>query len=131
MNMRLLGYAVLCAGVLVLSGCGSLFGGKGMPDENRVIAGPKLAVPPEFELRPPREGDDFATKVSAEKSGEIQTLIGGGPAAPAAAAPTDTDTWLLETVGGTKATTVTQTASGTVVTTTATPTTTVVSGTTE
>lgn len=100
--MRLLSYAVLCAGVLVLSGCGSLLSGKGMPDESRVIAGPKLAVPPEFDLRPPREGDDFATKVSAEKKAEIQTILGGAPEQKAETQPTDTDSWLLQTVGGPK-----------------------------
>lgn len=97
--MRLTHVMVVAAGVL-LAGCGSLFGSKGLPDESRVIAGPKLAVPPQFDLRPPREGDDFANRVSAEKSGEIQTLIGGAPVEKVETAPTDTDSWLLQTVGG-------------------------------
>ena len=103
--MRVVKFALMCAGIVMLAGCasGGLFGSKSLPDESRVIAGPKLAVPPDFELRPPRAGEDFATKLSDEKSGEIQTLISGAPVEkPHAVQATDTDSWLLETVGGTQ-----------------------------
>jgi hypothetical protein len=51
--------------------------GKGLPDETVVVDGPSLELPPEFSLRPPREGQDYESVLRAQKSAEAQALITG------------------------------------------------------
>ncbi len=39
--------------VLLLQGCSSIFSGNTIPDETRVVDGPSLTIPPDFDLKPP------------------------------------------------------------------------------
>ena len=76
-----------------------------LPDETQVIDGPSLALPPSFELRPPRDAKaDAATVEAALARTQAQALVTGvSSSAPMA----DTgDDWLVtkaEEAGGTKA----------------------------
>jgi hypothetical protein len=94
------------AGVSLLTACGStkLIGNKAPPDETQVIDGPGLVLPPDFDLRPPREAQDYESVLRQQKNAEAQGLITGvsgtvanegGSAVPAG------DQWLLKQAGGT------------------------------
>lgn len=93
------------ASTIVLAGCagGTNVLKKKLPDETRVIDGPSLALPPNFDLRPPREAADYESVLRAQKTIEAQSLITGvapatGAAAPAADVP-EADAWLVNKVG--------------------------------
>ncbi len=95
---------VMVMGMAVLvTACGSTkLMGKTLPDETQVIDGPTLALPPQFELRPPRESSDYESLLRAQKSAEAQNLIVNGTSATTAGmAPATggevpaTDAWLL------------------------------------
>lgn len=67
----------LAGTALLVSGCGgaSKLMGKSLPDETQVIDGPTLALPPQFDLRPPREAADYESVLRAQKGVEAQNLI--------------------------------------------------------
>ncbi|HEX2859897.1 MAG TPA: DUF3035 domain-containing protein [Alphaproteobacteria bacterium] len=92
------------AGTALLAGCGStkLIGDKSLPDETQVIDGPGLVLPPDFDLRPPREAQDYESMLRTQKNAEAQSLITGvsGTTAGATTAHPD-DAWLLKQAGGT------------------------------
>lgn len=91
---------------VVLAGCGSTGGkllGKSLPDETQVIDGPNLALPPQFELRPPRESTDYESVLRAQKGAEARSLITTGTSAtdiageaPASGEVPASDAWLLD-----------------------------------
>jgi Protein of unknown function (DUF3035) len=99
--MRKLQMAMV-ATALLLAACGGSAGklmGKSMPDETQVIDGPTLALPPQYELRPPREAADYETVLRAQKTVEAQELItgvSGTAVAPAIGAVPAGDDWLLK-----------------------------------
>jgi len=85
-----------------LASCASdtpLFSSRTLPDETRVIDGPTLAVPPDFALRPPRQGEDATDKLRAEKTREAQTLLLGAPLETETEGSTTTESWLLGQAG--------------------------------
>ena len=73
-------FPVLVAAALVLGGCGELrrvvLGEKRSgPDESQVVEVPPLAIPPDFEMRPPTdvtESDRLARDERALRSGSLQ-----------------------------------------------------------
>ena len=90
---------ILALVALAVSACSeSLFSSGKLPDETRVIDGPTLAVPPQFNLRPPREGEAYEDRLSEQKTREAQTLIMGGES-PSATTSTPTEEWLLMQAG--------------------------------
>ncbi len=77
--------ALLVCMAVVLVGCGApLVGNKGTPDETMVVDAPPLTLPPRFDLRPPREGEDAA-----------EDLLRNQPAT----AIEKEDSWLIEKAG--------------------------------
>ena len=100
--MRMLKFGLVLA-ALGLSACGgSKILSKSLPDETRVVDGPTLALPPQFELRPPRESSDYESLLRAQKSEEARSLITGTSATTvmqdgsAEAAVPAADAWLVE-----------------------------------
>lgn len=68
------------AGAALLAGCDAHPGrmlGKNLPDETQVVDGPSLALPPSFELRPPREAQDYEAVLRQQKTLEAESLITG------------------------------------------------------
>lgn len=98
--MTRLGFAAMTACVaLMATACGSTkLMAKSLPDETRVIDGPTLALPPQYDLRPPREAADYEHILRAQKTVEAQTLITGvSPTmAPAAGEVPQADAWLVQ-----------------------------------
>lgn len=92
----------MVATALLLAACGNSAGklmGKSLPDETQVIDGPTLALPPQYELRPPREAADYESVLRAQKTVEAQSLITGVSAtavAPSAGAVPAGDDWLVK-----------------------------------
>ena len=92
----------LCGAALLLAACGGSAGklvGKSLPDETQVIDGPTLALPPQYELRPPRESADYESVLRAQKTAEAQSLItgvSGTAVAPASGEVPATDAWLVK-----------------------------------
>ncbi len=85
---------------MVLTACGSgIIGSKTAPDETRVVDGPSLSVPPDFELRPPQKGETYTVRSSRQKTKEAQNLITGGGKA-SNTVETGEDAWLLNQTGG-------------------------------
>lgn len=94
----------ICALLAVgLAACGGVSGRKA-PDETQVIEGPSLAIPPDFELRPPREGDDYQSQLLQQQNAKVQELITGSTTTDGKAAPAAEDTWLLNQFGAEGAT---------------------------
>lgn len=94
------GFALLLA---ACSGSGPKLMGKSLPDETQVIDGPTLALPPQFELRPPRESADYESVLRAQKGVEAQNLIVTGSSATTVGASAAvsggvpaSDDWLLQ-----------------------------------
>jgi hypothetical protein len=92
---------IAATAALLLTGCGSTkLMGKSLPDETQVIDGPSLVLPPQFELRPPREAQDYESVLRAQKSAEARTLITGVSASVAGVAVSGSvpsgDEWLLK-----------------------------------
>lgn len=93
----------LMATAVAVTACGETSGkllGKSLPDETQVIDGPTLALPPQFELRPPREAQDYESVLRAQKGEEARSLITGISATTAvegtgAAVPAG-DAWLVD-----------------------------------
>ncbi|RYG59414.1 MAG: DUF3035 domain-containing protein [Alphaproteobacteria bacterium] len=103
-SMRMTGWMAVAAVAVMVSACGGngakLFS-KSLPDETQVIDGPTLALPPQFDLRPPRESQDYESVLRAQKGAEARSLITGSEA-PAAGEPTaaagsvpEGDAWLV------------------------------------
>ncbi len=92
---------VLAATAVALTACGETSGkllGKSLPDETQVIDGPTLALPPQFDLRPPRESQDYESVLRAQKGEEARSLITGTSATvpvDATAAVPAGDEWLV------------------------------------
>ena len=102
--MRASGRVILGA-ALVLSACSSetkLFD-RSLPDETKVIDGPSLAVPPDMQLRPPREAADYESVLRDQKTAEGQALITGVSATAAVSGSAGVvpggDEWLLKQTG--------------------------------
>lgn len=99
------GFTVVALGVVAataLSACGEtkLLGGRTLPDETQVIDGPSLALPPSYELRPPREAQDYESVLRAQKATEARTLITGDTSGTVAVpnVPAN-DQWLIDQTG--------------------------------
>ena len=74
--VRIASTVAACGLGLALVACGDTkLLGKSLPDETQVIDGPTLALPPQFDLRPPREAADYETMLRAQKGIEAQNLI--------------------------------------------------------
>ncbi|MSO70578.1 MAG: DUF3035 domain-containing protein [Alphaproteobacteria bacterium] len=85
--------ASLCAAASLLAGCegARTFMGmdKSTPDEFAVVARPPLTMPPDFQLRPPRQAGTTAPTAQTQTQQARQTVFGVEPAAGARnAAPT-------------------------------------------
>jgi|GEM_PF-2034466 len=65
---------------VLLAGCakdGGIFTSS-LPDETRVVDGPSLALPPQYDLRPPREAKDFDAQLRAQNElNAAQSMITG------------------------------------------------------
>ena len=79
--------SLLCGTALVASGCGGVKNPlqRTLPDETQVLAGPSLALPPSFELRPPREGTDTNEALLRTPGSTVGAVSG-----------TTTDAWLIQ-----------------------------------
>lgn len=100
--MRMTGWTAVVATAVLVSACGGTGAkllGKSLPDETQVIDGPTLALPPQFDLRPPREAQDYESVLRAQKSAEARSLITGSEVteqAPAAGGKVPAgDAWLV------------------------------------
>lgn len=85
---------------LFVTACSSdtpLLSPRTLPDETRVVDGPSLAVPPDFTLRPPRQGETYEDQLRAQKTAEAQTLILGAPVSKTTA--TTSEDWLVGQAG--------------------------------
>ena len=94
----------LMAGAVVaigLAGCGEtkLIGGRKAPDETQVVDGPNLVLPPNFDLRPPRQADNYESILQQQKNAEARKLIAGQPAAVSGTTTAGADQWLLDQAG--------------------------------
>lgn len=95
---------LVCALIAVgLTACGGISGRKA-PDETQVIEGPSLAIPPDFELRPPREEGDYQAELLRQQDAKAQELITGSSGTNSVNATTD-DAWLLNKFGAKSAAT--------------------------
>lgn len=89
---------LLLAGVCVtlLAGCGSA---RKVPDELAISRAAPLAVPPDFQLRPPRPGEPRPQEVDSQGQA-IEALFGPGVPAPP---PSQGESALLDQAGATSA----------------------------
>lgn len=101
---------VLAGMAVMLAGCGGtkLIGGRTLPDETRVVDGPSLALPPDFELRPPEKTQDYEAVLRAQKTAEAKGLILGNQVGNVSETTTPMqgatmvsgqDSWLTEQAG--------------------------------
>lgn len=89
-------FPVLISSVLV--GCGGgILPSKRPPDETVVIEGPSLTLPPEYQLRPPREA---AAAAERERKQEGRKILFGPGAVKQEAPKAPTENWLVEQAGG-------------------------------
>lgn len=84
--------AVMLVGV-ALTGCIS---GKQGPDETVVLENLPLTIPPNFELRPPRQGESITVQRNREQAQKL--ILGEKPEAQKATK--QTASWLVEKAGG-------------------------------
>lgn len=85
--MSKLGFLAMSAAAIALAGCGETkLLTRTLPDETRVVDGPSLALPPDYQLRPPREAADYETMLNRQKTAEAQALIVGAAAGTSATA---------------------------------------------
>lgn len=80
----------LVAVALLVSAC---VGGRRPPDEMTVVDGPPLSLPPDFELRPPRDGED-----SQAAQRRTRDVLFEGQTTQGASSPTES--WLIRKAGG-------------------------------
>jgi hypothetical protein len=96
--MRLVHLFVTGTTAMVLVACASGSANpfaRTLPDETRVIDGPNLALPPQFELRPPRDAKANAAEVEAQASrAQAQSLI-VGVSSTTSAEGVAADDWLV------------------------------------
>lgn len=75
--MRKLPVLILAAGIALLGGCASLFGGASdRPDEFAVARNAPLVIPPDYSLVPPRPGDPRPQAADAQAQA-LEALFGG------------------------------------------------------
>ena len=103
MQMIKVGRVAAVGMALLLAACGSTkLMGKTLPDETQVIDGPTLALPPQFELRPPRQSADYESLLRAQKGAEARSLITSGTSATTVGTTADAaevpagDAWLVD-----------------------------------
>lgn len=73
-------HILILAGVaLMATACGEtkLIGARSAPDETKVVDGPTLALPPDFDLRPPTKAEDYEAVLRAQKTIEARNVITG------------------------------------------------------
>lgn len=77
-------HTLMMAGVaavvsITAAACGDtkLIGSRQLPDETKVVDGPTLALPPDFDLRPPSKAEDYESVLRAQKTVEARNLITG------------------------------------------------------
>lgn len=73
--------------------------GKSLPDETQVVDGPTLALPPSFELRPPRDAKDYEGALRVQQQADVQGMLTGVSATVPAAGSAAQDAWLVDKVG--------------------------------
>lgn len=117
MNIKQHITVVMC---LLLSACGGSDGfretlglNRKGPDEFQVLSRPPLTVPPEFNLRPPKQGAEYTPGVSATDQAHNRVLGADNNSAPAAATavpivtsgalPSNSDSQFLANAGAEKA----------------------------
>lgn len=104
---------------LLLSACGGADGlrdtlglNRKGPDEFQVVARPPLSIPPEFNLRPPKQGAEYVPAMSAteqahsEVLGTDKTLFSASAAVPVVSSgslPSSSDSRFLSKAGAEKA----------------------------
>jgi hypothetical protein len=93
--------ALVLVGVGV-SACGSLIGGRAAPDEMAVVEGPSLAIPPDFELRPPVGGATSTATPVRDTPIDARAIL-NKPATPTATSDSAEDAWLIRAAGGDRA----------------------------
>lgn len=88
---------------LMTAACGEtkLLGSHTPPDETRVIDGPTLALPPDFNLRPPGEAEDYEAVLRAQKTAEAQRILTGTVVSATVLSATVPagDAWLVQQAG--------------------------------
>ncbi|NBX86284.1 MAG: DUF3035 domain-containing protein [Proteobacteria bacterium] len=78
MQQKMWNMAMMAGVALLATACGETkLMARTLPDETKVIDGPSLAVPPSFELRPPREAADYEAVLGGRKMAEARGLITG------------------------------------------------------
>lgn len=73
-------HILILAGIAFMAAaCGEtkLMGGRQLPDETKVVDGPTLALPPDFDLRPPSKAEDYESVLRAQKTVEARNVITG------------------------------------------------------
>ena len=97
--------ALVFAAFLVTA-CGEtrLLSGRSAPDELSVVEGPSLALPPDFELRPPSANATQMAVPLKDEAIDARTILNKDAtmAAPKAK-PDAADAWLIKAAGGDKA----------------------------
>jgi hypothetical protein len=78
---------------LALSACGGITT-KTAPDELAVIEGPSLALPPSYDLRPPRSGEN---RTQEERRQARDILLSSEGVKVESSSP---DSWLIDAAGG-------------------------------
>ncbi|MEM1409215.1 MAG: DUF3035 domain-containing protein [Pseudomonadota bacterium] len=94
--MRSLCSIALASVALALSGCGGgpLGANRNAPDEFSILTKPRLTVPPDFALRPPRPGETRPQELSTSQRTQ-QLLLGDTQAAP----PSNGELALIQSAG--------------------------------
>lgn len=99
--MRKYVWLVLAATLPFVTACGDtrLLGSRAIPDEMSVVEGPPLSLPPHFNLRPPRAGEEVRV---LDGGATAQQILTGTPAA-ASDGTVNEPNWLLQQAGADKA----------------------------
>jgi hypothetical protein len=99
-------FLILAGIAVVAAGCGEtkLIGTRQLPDETKVVDGPSLALPPDFDLRPPSKAEDYEAVLRAQKTVEARNVITGvsGTTNTVGAVPTPAvgePNWLVQQAG--------------------------------
>lgn len=88
---------------LLLTACGAadaLIAKRSAPDEMAVVDGPKLSLPPNFELRPPKDKYQAQAEKRAERDERVKKLLIGTKKTTSDVETTDE--WLVKKAGGEK-----------------------------
>ena len=84
---------IVAFSAVALSACGGITS-KTAPDELAVIEGPSLAIPPSYDLRPPRSGVEQSYE---ERRAARDILLSSEGAKVESTSP---DSWLIDAAGG-------------------------------